>query len=286
MHTCMHAHMRAHTHTRTYTHYLPTYKYGSVSIWSRNVNKWVKMRKLKKDFGWAAAILVNQIVSKLGTGTSFTHNVYFYITFSLKNKVFSMWAELPWASCGRQIETQLSLFCSQLKFAAPTSVPTLESGLCRQRDGSSAVTVPFDPRFSLCYMEHCHCPENQPQQASRRSMMEPETTQLLVAPLLAGRSPQQTWGGQSTVVICRVCMVQFYPMRPLNWRTELDLSLRTTWCIPAFWSLPLLSLLQVNWRQEAIAGMFSRGEYHKTPPQASAKTTAPSNHWYVLRLKK
>lgn len=52
------------------------------------------MRKLKKDFGWVAAILVNQIVSKLGMGTSFTHNVYFYITFSLKNKVFSMRAEL------------------------------------------------------------------------------------------------------------------------------------------------------------------------------------------------
>lgn len=53
------------------------------------------MKKLKKDFGWVAAILVNQIVSKLGMGTSFTHNVYFYITFSLKNKVFSMRAELP-----------------------------------------------------------------------------------------------------------------------------------------------------------------------------------------------
>jgi hypothetical protein len=50
----------------------------------------LKMRKLKKDLGWDVAILVNQIVSKLGTGTSFTHNVYFYITLPLKNKVFSM----------------------------------------------------------------------------------------------------------------------------------------------------------------------------------------------------
>lgn len=50
----------------------------------------VEMRKLKKDWGGEASILINQIVSKLGTGASFTHNVYFYTTLLPKNKVFTM----------------------------------------------------------------------------------------------------------------------------------------------------------------------------------------------------
>lgn len=50
----------------------------------------VEMRKLKMDLGEGASILINQIVSKLGLGTSFTHNVYFYITLPPKNKVFIM----------------------------------------------------------------------------------------------------------------------------------------------------------------------------------------------------
>ena len=52
----------------------------------------VGMRTLKKDEGGDASILINQIVSKLGMGTSFSHNVYFYITHPppKKNKVFTV----------------------------------------------------------------------------------------------------------------------------------------------------------------------------------------------------
>ena len=46
----------------------------------------VGMRTLKKDEGGDASILINQIVSKLGMGTSFSHNVYFYITHPPQKK--------------------------------------------------------------------------------------------------------------------------------------------------------------------------------------------------------
>lgn len=46
--------------------------------------------KNKKGIWGDASISINQIVSKLGMGTSFTHNVYFYTTLPPKNKVFVM----------------------------------------------------------------------------------------------------------------------------------------------------------------------------------------------------
>lgn len=74
--------------------------------------------------GWGrgdASILINQIVSKLGTGTSFTHNVYIYITLPPNSKMFTMRAEPTQVFCGTwmQIWPQFSPSCIQGEFVAP-----------------------------------------------------------------------------------------------------------------------------------------------------------------------
>ena len=42
-----------------------------------NSQQMVEIRELKKKIGGDASILINQIVSKLGMGTSFTHKILF-----------------------------------------------------------------------------------------------------------------------------------------------------------------------------------------------------------------
>lgn len=81
----------------------------------------VEMRELKKKIGGDASIFINQIVSKLGMGTSFTHNVYFYPTLPPKNKVFTMWAENTQVPFGTWMQIWLPFFpsCIQDELVAP-----------------------------------------------------------------------------------------------------------------------------------------------------------------------
>lgn len=127
----------------------------------------------KRILGGDASILLNQIVSKSSMGTSFIHNVYFYISVPLK----------IWCS---PCELSVLLFCGTWKQTRPQGFPPESNGMCRSshqeawpiscplelglacapQSAVKAITfqfIPQDSRDLPCFhslLELCHCHVN------------------------------------------------------------------------------------------------------------------------------